>query len=105
MTMRTSLRNVRAGPLLALLVLGSAIASSDATARNSHRYAIRGSLEATAVDHTAASPWLSLKGQLTAPAPAMGLHEGGNFAVLATLAASPLGCGGDLIFADDFDGD
>jgi len=103
--MRISFGNVRAGPLLALLVFEAAIASTDAAAGNSHRYAIRGSLEATAADHTAASPWLRLKGRLAAPARGAGLHEGGDFAMLATLAASPLGCASDLIFADGFDGE
>ena len=103
--MRISSGNVRAGPLLALLLFEAAIAASDASAGNSHRYAIRGSLEATPTEHVAAGSWLRLEGRLSAPARSGGLHDGGNFALLATLAASPLGCASDLIFADGFDGD
>jgi hypothetical protein len=103
--MRFSSGNVRAGPLLALLLFEAAIASTDASASHPHRYAIRGSLEAIPSEHTAAGSWLRLDGRLSAPARSPGLHEGGNFAVLATLAASPLGCASDLIFADGFDGD
>lgn len=100
--MRISSGNVRAGPLLALIVGAATLASADAIAGNAHRFTIRGSLEATPVDHTAQNPGFRLKGTLAEPARGPGLHEGGDFAVLATLAASPLGCASDLIFADGF---
>lgn len=101
--MRISSGNVRAGPLLALLLGVATIASADASAGNAHRFTIRGSLEAAPADHTVENLGFRLKGQLAAPARGPALHEGGDFAVLATLAASPLGCASDLIFADGFD--
>ena len=103
--MRISFGNVRAGPLIALLVGAATIASADASAGNAHRYAIRGaSLEATASATAPSNGLLGLRGRLTTPSKSTAnLHEGGNFAVIATLAASPLGCASDLIFANGFD--
>lgn len=100
--MRTSFHVIRGGPLLAMLVLLAGIPSAHA-GNQTHRYTVRGSLEAAATDKTAGSPWLRLNGRLSTPPRDVGLQSGGDFVVLAKLAESPLGCASDVIFADGFD--
>ena len=104
--MRTSLQWVRGGPLIGLIVLlaGAPAVHAGGNAPASHRYTIHGSLEASAEEKTTASGSLGVAGRLSAPAKDIDPQSGGDFVVMAKLAESPLGCGGDdAIFANGFD--
>jgi hypothetical protein len=104
--MRTSLQFVRGIALLGLIALLAPAPPVHAAGKvpASHRYSISGSLAAVAVEKAETGAPLAVGGRLTAPSKDVGLQSGGDFVVMAKLAASPLGCSGDdTIFADGFD--
>ena len=94
---------IRGGPLLGVLVALS-LAAVPATASDGqrHYYSIQGSL-APASTTTSNGGGLELKSRIATNASALPAQSAGNFVLTARLAASPMGCAGDTIFADGFD--
>lgn len=93
---------IRGGPTwLAFLVLAG-VAATPAPGSAESRYTLRGSFEASARSQSPAAA-MQLSARLSSPARGAGLQAGGDFVVVASVAASPLGCADDTIFVDGFE--
>jgi len=103
--MRISYPVIRGGPALAVLALLLGAASAHAAGKTTaHRYTIQGSLEAAATSEHSDGTSMQLTSHLSPPAQDVALQSGGDFAMMAKLAYSPMTCFGDTIFRDGFDG-
>jgi hypothetical protein len=94
---------IRGGPTwLAFLVLAGIAATPAPGGAESPRYTLRGSFEASARSQGSAAS-MQLSARLSPPARGAGLQAGGDFVVVASVAASPLGCADDTIFVNGFE--
>jgi len=93
---------IRGGPLLGLLAVLFAGTPATASDAPRHHYSINGSLSPVAT--TAASGGsLQVKSQLSSERTLIPAQSGNGMVLSGKLAASPLGCAGDTIFANGFD--